>query len=173
MGWWDESLLPQQAQAGIARKQAQLEEPSLERGPWEARLRGFGAGALEGLQDLTTPEGFTTNVGAPMAATALTPVIGAGLAGAYAPRALAAASKAAPALAGLQRAAPAASKFAPSAMGSATEFATAGGAPMAGMGAPAAAARAVGPGTSSLARLFPEVTQEMLKKYAPSVPFPY
>ncbi len=32
-----------------------LDDPTLNRSPWEARLRGFGSGALEGLRSLSTP----------------------------------------------------------------------------------------------------------------------
>ncbi len=32
-----------------------IDSPSLERSPWEARLRGFGAGAVQGLRDSITP----------------------------------------------------------------------------------------------------------------------
>ncbi len=47
-----EPIVPKSA---IQPAQDYLDTPSLERGPWEARLRGFGAGALEGLRGQTSP----------------------------------------------------------------------------------------------------------------------
>ena len=44
--------------------------PSMDRSPMEARMRGFGAGALEGLRGLTTPLDLAT-VGLPMAGRAM------------------------------------------------------------------------------------------------------
>lgn len=48
----NQSLIPKQY---VQKAQAALDTPSLERSPWEARLRGFGAGALEGLAEQITP----------------------------------------------------------------------------------------------------------------------
>ncbi len=48
----NEPLVPKSA---IEPMQEALDAPSLERSPMEARLRGFGAGALEGLRGLTSP----------------------------------------------------------------------------------------------------------------------
>jgi hypothetical protein len=45
-------LVPEEAIKGL---QDQIDSPTLERSPWEARLRGFGAGALEGLRQQTSP----------------------------------------------------------------------------------------------------------------------
>ena len=41
--------------SAIQPAQDMLDSPSLERSPMEARMRGFGAGALEGLRGMTTP----------------------------------------------------------------------------------------------------------------------
>jgi hypothetical protein len=48
----NEPLVPQGA---IKPMQDALDSPSLERSPFEAQLRGFGAGAMEGLRGLTSP----------------------------------------------------------------------------------------------------------------------
>lgn len=49
---WNDPLLPKGA---IAPAQEMLDQRYLDQSPNMARLRGFGAGALEGLRDLTTP----------------------------------------------------------------------------------------------------------------------
>lgn len=46
---------PVVSKQAIQPMQEALDAPSLERSPMEAQLRGFGAGALEGLRGLTTP----------------------------------------------------------------------------------------------------------------------
>lgn len=47
-------------QAPVKRIQDAIDSPSLERSPMEARLRGFGAGALEGLRQQITPVGIAS-----------------------------------------------------------------------------------------------------------------
>ena len=42
-------------EAPVRRLQERMDAPTLDRSPWEARLRGFGAGALEGLRGQTSP----------------------------------------------------------------------------------------------------------------------
>lgn len=81
--------------APVKAAQAAIDTPNLNRSPWEARIRGFGAGALEGLRNLSTP----TN----LASTALLAVPGVGEASALgrvaseAPEAIQGLSKAIPA----------------------------------------------------------------------------
>lgn len=41
--------------APVKRLQDAIDTPTLERSPWEARVRGFGAGALDGLRNLSSP----------------------------------------------------------------------------------------------------------------------
>jgi hypothetical protein len=50
--WFTDPLLPQSAVQPIQDK---LTEPSLTQSPWMAALKGFGAGALEGVRGLTSP----------------------------------------------------------------------------------------------------------------------
>lgn len=50
-GFFD-SIIPQE---WLDPLQAQLEKRSLDQTPFDARLKGFGAGALQGLRDLVTP----------------------------------------------------------------------------------------------------------------------
>jgi hypothetical protein len=52
MAWWNEPLVPE---APVRRAQEAIDTPTVGRQPWEARLKGFGAGALEGLRGLTSP----------------------------------------------------------------------------------------------------------------------
>ena len=53
--WMDYLTEPLVPEAPVRRLQEQIDAPTLERAPWEARARGFGAGALEGLRGLTSP----------------------------------------------------------------------------------------------------------------------
>ena len=53
--WMDYLTEPLVPEAPVRRLQEQIDAPELERSPWEARLRGFGAGALEGLRGLSSP----------------------------------------------------------------------------------------------------------------------
>lgn len=57
----------------IAPAQDMIDSPSLDRSPMEARMRGFGAGALEGLRGFTSPLSLAS-----MAAPALGAFRGAG-----------------------------------------------------------------------------------------------
>jgi len=110
-----EPLIPE---APVRKLQDAIDSPSLERSPWEARLRGFGAGALEGLRQQTSPANL-----AALAANAI-PGVGGGLRGLRSAKALPAA------LSGLRGAAPAVSEVAPTAamLGeTAAEFAPVGG----------------------------------------------
>ena len=50
-GFFD-SMIPQE---WLDPLQQQLEERSLDQSPTEARIKSFGAGALQGLRDLATP----------------------------------------------------------------------------------------------------------------------
>jgi hypothetical protein len=52
MPGFNDPLIPQRY---LERAQSALDSPALGRSPWEARLRGFGAGALEGLYNQITP----------------------------------------------------------------------------------------------------------------------
>lgn len=45
-------LIPEEP---VRKLQEQIDPRSLEQSPWVARLRGFGAGALEGLRNLSSP----------------------------------------------------------------------------------------------------------------------
>lgn len=53
----NKSLVPDEAIAGLTNA---IDQPTLDRTPWEARLQGFGAGALEGVADLVTPMNMAT-----------------------------------------------------------------------------------------------------------------
>ena len=93
--WLTTPLIPE---APVRRAQEYLDTPTLEREPWEARLRGFGAGALEGLRGLSSP--------AELAGIGAMAIPGAGAAGGIG-RGMARASRMAPeALQGLSRALP-------------------------------------------------------------------
>jgi hypothetical protein len=70
--WFQTPLVPE---APVRRAQEYIDSPDLERSPWEARFRGFGAGALEGLRGLSSPENL-----AMLAATGLGAGIGGGMA---------------------------------------------------------------------------------------------
>ena len=61
--WFTTPLMPE---APVRRLQEQIDSPDLERSPWEAQLRGFGAGALEGLRDLTSPADLIGMAALPM-----------------------------------------------------------------------------------------------------------
>jgi hypothetical protein len=50
--WFTDPLLPQSA---VQPLQDKLTEPSLTQSPWMAALKGFGAGALEGVRGMTSP----------------------------------------------------------------------------------------------------------------------
>ena len=54
-GIYDFLTTPLVPEAPVRRLQEQIDAPTLDRSPWEARARGFGAGALEGLRGLTSP----------------------------------------------------------------------------------------------------------------------
>lgn len=58
-------LVPQQAIQGL---QDSLTEPHLDQSPTMARIKGFGAGALDGLRSLTTPESLMAIGGLAMGA---------------------------------------------------------------------------------------------------------
>lgn len=81
--WMDYLTEPLVPEAPVRRLQEQIDAPTLERSPWEARLRGFGAGALEGLRGLTSP----------LSLASMLPV---GRAASMAPRAIQALSKTIP-----------------------------------------------------------------------------
>ena len=53
--WFTTPLVPPSV---IKPAQDAIDTPTADRGPWEARLRGFGAGALEGLRQQTSPLGL-------------------------------------------------------------------------------------------------------------------
>lgn len=52
---WSMANTPMVPQSAIQPAQDLLDSPSLDRSPLEASIRGFGAGALEGVRGLTTP----------------------------------------------------------------------------------------------------------------------
>jgi len=60
LSYLTQPLVPESA---VRPLQDAIDSPSLERSPWEARLRGFGAGALEGLRQQTTPLNLAGLVG--------------------------------------------------------------------------------------------------------------
>ena len=49
------AITPMVDQETIAPYQNALDAPTEQRSPWEARLRGFGAGAMEGVRQMTSP----------------------------------------------------------------------------------------------------------------------
>lgn len=63
----NQSLIPEDAVTGL---QNAIDNPTLDRTPWEARTQGFAAGALGGLADLVTPANIAT-VALPAGAGAL------------------------------------------------------------------------------------------------------
>jgi len=52
---WEYLLDPMISEETIAPAQDYIDSPSLDRSPWQARVAGFGAGALEGLRQQITP----------------------------------------------------------------------------------------------------------------------
>jgi hypothetical protein len=57
LNWATSSIVPQSVLQGL---QGAIDNPTLDRQPWEAQLQGFGAGALEGLAGLLTPANIAT-----------------------------------------------------------------------------------------------------------------
>lgn len=102
--WYTTPLVTPEA---IKPLQDRLDSPSLERSPMEARIRGFGAGALEGLRGFTSPAEMAGL--AALAVPGIGMMRGAGRVAESAPRAIR----------GLSRAIPAAGEALPSIRGAA------------------------------------------------------
>lgn len=81
-GIWETLNRPLVPEEPVRQLQAAIDTPTLERSPWEARLRGFGAGALEGLRGQTSPISLAGLAGLAV------PGLGLGRAAQAAPRAI-------------------------------------------------------------------------------------
>lgn len=78
---YTQATTPLVPESAIKPAQDWLDTPTPDRSPWEARLRGFGAGALEGLRGQTSPAnlaGLGASFIAPGAGTLMKGVEGAG-----------------------------------------------------------------------------------------------